>query len=156
MRAGVAKGVRHVLLAGFGDDDAAFLSREGFNSVRLGVIYKAVEPTPGTYDSAYLQKIAATAAIPRKARDHATARLPPRPLQRALPGRGLARLGRARRRLAGAAAAGLPRQLPRAAGAEPGVRQLLGQRARSRRSRPGGPLCRRLDTRGAGVRARKV
>ena len=29
---------------GFGDDDAAFLAREGFNAVRVGVIYKAVEP----------------------------------------------------------------------------------------------------------------
>jgi endoglycosylceramidase len=49
--------------SGFGDDDAAFLAREGFNSVRLGVIYKAVEPQPGAYDDAYLDKIALTAAI---------------------------------------------------------------------------------------------
>src|SRR4051794_11089715 len=49
--------------AGFGDDDAAFLAREGFNSVRLGVIYKAVEPKPGVYDDAYLDKIAQTAAV---------------------------------------------------------------------------------------------
>jgi endoglycosylceramidase len=48
-------------VTGFGDDDAAFLQREGFNSVRLGVIYKAVEPTPGVYDDAYLAKIAQTA-----------------------------------------------------------------------------------------------
>jgi endoglycosylceramidase len=53
-------------VSGFGDDDAAFLAREGFNSVRLGVIYKAVEPSPGVYDDAYLQKIAATAAILEK------------------------------------------------------------------------------------------
>ena len=33
---------------GFGDDDAAFLAAEGFNTVRLGVIYKAVEPQPGS------------------------------------------------------------------------------------------------------------
>src|SRR3954469_1420924 len=52
--------------SGFGDDDAAFLQREGFNSVRLGVIYKAVEPSPGTYDTAYLAKIAATASILEK------------------------------------------------------------------------------------------
>jgi endoglycosylceramidase len=45
---------------GFGDDDAAFLASEGFNAVRLGVIYKAVEPEPGVYDDAYLDRIRAT------------------------------------------------------------------------------------------------
>jgi endoglycosylceramidase len=50
-------------VSGFGEDDAAFLAREGFNSVRLGVIYKAVEPQPGVYDDAYLAKIAQTAAL---------------------------------------------------------------------------------------------
>jgi endoglycosylceramidase len=49
--------------SGFGEDDAAFLQREGFNSVRLGVIYKAVEPQPGVYDDAYLDDIAKTAAV---------------------------------------------------------------------------------------------
>src|SRR5829696_110037 len=47
---------------GFGDDDAAFLRRHGFNTVRLGLIYKAVEPSPGSYDDAYLSQIAATEA----------------------------------------------------------------------------------------------
>jgi endoglycosylceramidase len=42
---------------GFGDDDAAFLAAEGFNTMRVGVIYKAVEPQPGVYDDAYLQRI---------------------------------------------------------------------------------------------------
>jgi endoglycosylceramidase len=50
-------------VTGFGDDDAQFLEHEGFNSVRLGVIYKAVEPQPGVYDDAYLAKIAQTAAL---------------------------------------------------------------------------------------------
>ena len=50
-------------VAGFGADDAAFLASEGFNSVRLGVIYKAVEPSPGSYDEAYIAKIAQTAAV---------------------------------------------------------------------------------------------
>jgi endoglycosylceramidase len=53
-------------VTGFGEDDAAFLAREGFNSVRLGVIYKAVEPQPGVYDDAYLAKIAQTAALLEK------------------------------------------------------------------------------------------
>ena len=32
---------------GFGADDADFLRRNGFNTIRLGLIYKAVEPQPG-------------------------------------------------------------------------------------------------------------
>jgi endoglycosylceramidase len=46
--------------AGFGDDDAAFLAAQGFNAVRVGLIYKAVEPQPGVYDDAYLDRIRAT------------------------------------------------------------------------------------------------
>ena len=46
--------------AGFGDDDAAFLASIGFNVVRVGVIWKAVEPRPGVFDDSYLNHIAAT------------------------------------------------------------------------------------------------
>lgn len=46
--------------AGFGADDAAFLRRMGFNVVRVGVIWKAVEPKPGVYNDRYLKHIAAT------------------------------------------------------------------------------------------------
>jgi endoglycosylceramidase len=45
---------------GFGADDAAFLRSIGFNAVRVGVIWKAVEPSPGVFDDAYLAQIAAT------------------------------------------------------------------------------------------------
>ena len=51
---------------GFGPNDARFLHRHGFNTVRLGVIYKGVEPNPpGTdgrarYQDAYLDSIART------------------------------------------------------------------------------------------------
>lgn len=45
---------------GFSADDAAFLERNGFTSVRLGVIWKAVEPRPGKYDDAYLMRIRRT------------------------------------------------------------------------------------------------
>jgi endoglycosylceramidase len=45
---------------GFGDDDAAFLESEAFNTVRLGVIYSAVEPEPGRYDDQYLDSVAQT------------------------------------------------------------------------------------------------
>ncbi|HEV3228744.1 MAG TPA: cellulase family glycosylhydrolase [Solirubrobacteraceae bacterium] len=47
---------------GFDDDDAAFLASQGFNAVRVGVIYKAVEPQPGVFDDAYLNGIAQTVA----------------------------------------------------------------------------------------------
>ncbi len=54
--------------AGFGADDARFLARNGFNAIRLGVIYKAVEPRRPSggrpsYDNAYLAKIARTQKI---------------------------------------------------------------------------------------------
>ena len=42
---------------GFGADDARFLASHGFNNVRLGTIYEAVEPQPGVYDDAYLARI---------------------------------------------------------------------------------------------------
>jgi endoglycosylceramidase len=58
---------------GFGDDDAAFLARIGFNAVRVGVIWKAVEPTPGRYDDAYLRQIART--VKTLARHHVLALL---------------------------------------------------------------------------------
>jgi endoglycosylceramidase len=48
---------------GFDEDDAAFLESEGFNTVRLGVIYSAVEPEPGRYDDGYLDSIAETVNV---------------------------------------------------------------------------------------------
>ena len=47
---------------GFGDDDAAFLAANGFNAVRVGVIWAAVEPQPLSYDDNYLASIAQTVA----------------------------------------------------------------------------------------------
>jgi endoglycosylceramidase len=47
-------------VSGFGDDDAAFLAANGLDAVRVGVIWKALEPAPGVYDDAYLSQIAAT------------------------------------------------------------------------------------------------
>ncbi len=52
---------------GFGDDDARFLRREGFDTVRLGLIYAGVEPTPGRYSEAYLKQIQQTADALSKA-----------------------------------------------------------------------------------------
>jgi endoglycosylceramidase len=49
--------------AGFGAADAALLAASGFNVVRVGVIYAAVEPEPGAYDDDYLDDIASTVAL---------------------------------------------------------------------------------------------
>jgi endoglycosylceramidase len=46
---------------GFGADDARFLAENGFNTVRLGVIWKGLEPQPGEIDEAYLAQTVATA-----------------------------------------------------------------------------------------------
>jgi endoglycosylceramidase len=43
--------------SGFGDDDAEFLAANGFNVVRLGIIWAAVEPEPGVFDMEYLDSI---------------------------------------------------------------------------------------------------
>lgn len=45
---------------GFGADDARFLAANGFNVVRLGIIWKGLEPQPGVYDDAYLNRIMRT------------------------------------------------------------------------------------------------
>jgi len=46
--------------AGFGSAAAETLSGEGLDVVRLGVIYSAVEPQPGHFDSSYLDSIETT------------------------------------------------------------------------------------------------
>ncbi len=50
-------------VTGFGADDAAFLRSIGFNSVRVGVIWKALEPEPGVFSATYLTHIAATVKL---------------------------------------------------------------------------------------------
>ena len=49
--------------AGFGRDDARFLAQNGFNVIRLGIIWKALEPQPGVYDDAYLARVRHTTRI---------------------------------------------------------------------------------------------
>jgi endoglycosylceramidase len=46
--------------AGFGEQDARLLVDHGFNAVRVGVIYSAVEPIPGQYNDLYLEDIERT------------------------------------------------------------------------------------------------
>jgi endoglycosylceramidase len=48
---------------GFNDDDAALLAANGFNTVRLGVPFGFVMPTPGRIDTKYLASIATTVQI---------------------------------------------------------------------------------------------
>jgi endoglycosylceramidase len=49
--------------SGFGNDDAAFLAANGFNVVRLGVIWAGVEPQPGVFDTAYIDSIPSSTSI---------------------------------------------------------------------------------------------
>jgi len=46
--------------AGFGEEDAAFLQSIGFNAVRLGVMWQALEPEPGVFDETYVAHIKET------------------------------------------------------------------------------------------------
>ena len=48
------------LAGGFNDDDAAFLAQNGFNAVRVGVIWSDLESEPGMFDTAYLNSIEQT------------------------------------------------------------------------------------------------
>jgi len=54
---------------GFGADDARFLKRNGFNTIRLGIIYKGLEPQPPGadgepgYKRGYLRSIARTERV---------------------------------------------------------------------------------------------
>jgi endoglycosylceramidase len=48
---------------GFGADDAAFLARQGFSAVRLGIVLKGLEPRPGRFDDRYLASIARTVRV---------------------------------------------------------------------------------------------
>jgi endoglycosylceramidase len=45
---------------GFSDDDAAFLAANGFNAVRVGIFWSAIEPQPGVFNDAYLASIQQT------------------------------------------------------------------------------------------------
>nr|WP_276921808.1 hypothetical protein [Corynebacterium pyruviciproducens] len=46
--------------AGFDENDAQWLAEQGFDSLCLGVMWKAVEPAPGIYDDAYLDSLVRT------------------------------------------------------------------------------------------------
>ena len=48
---------------GFDDADGAFLAANGLSAVRVGVIWKALEPEPGVFDDSYLASIASTVSM---------------------------------------------------------------------------------------------
>ena len=48
---------------GFNEDDADWLVQQGFDSMRVGIIWKAVEPKPGEYNDEYLDSIARTISM---------------------------------------------------------------------------------------------
>jgi endoglycosylceramidase len=48
------------LASGFDNDDAAFLAENGFNAVRVGVIWSDLEPEPGVFSTTYLNEIEQT------------------------------------------------------------------------------------------------
>ena len=45
---------------GFSNDDAAFLAANGFNAVRVGIIWSDLEPEPGVFDASYLNSVEQT------------------------------------------------------------------------------------------------
>ncbi|KAA8939208.1 beta-galactosidase, partial [Mycobacterium sp.] len=45
---------------GFSNSDAALLQADGFNVVRLGIFWAAIEPEPGVFNQAYLASVAQT------------------------------------------------------------------------------------------------
>jgi endoglycosylceramidase len=53
----------HPAAAGFDAEHATWLASEGFNTVRLGFMWKPLEPEPGSYDDDYLEEIARTAQM---------------------------------------------------------------------------------------------
>jgi endoglycosylceramidase len=54
----VVKKVAPFVRSEFGEQDARLLADEGFTLARIGFIWEAVEPRPGVYDDAYIQKVA--------------------------------------------------------------------------------------------------
>lgn len=48
---------------GFDDADAAFLAANGLSAVRVGIIWKALEPEPGVFDDSYLASIESTVSM---------------------------------------------------------------------------------------------
>ena len=137
---------------GFGNDDAAFLARIGFNAVRVGVIWKARRASAGGLRRRLPVAHRADGSDARAPWNRVAARLPPGHVQRAVPGRGVPRLvGAGRRAAAGAASWASAGNYFGDAGAAARARPLLGEQPGPRRSGAPGPLRGRLAARCAAV-----
>jgi beta-glucosidase len=55
----IVKKVAPYVRTGFGESDARLLADEGFTVARIGFIWAGVEPQPGVYDDAYIDKVLA-------------------------------------------------------------------------------------------------
>ena len=55
---------------GFDEAHAAFIAEQCFNTVRLGIIWKALEPDPATYDDGYIDRIGETVSTLGRAGIH--------------------------------------------------------------------------------------
>jgi endoglycosylceramidase len=86
--------------AGFGEVDAKLIADAGWNVVRVGVLYSGVEPSPGTYDEPYLNRIAETVDLLGKYGVFFPLGFSPGSLRTGFLGRRPASLGNSDRRLA--------------------------------------------------------
>jgi hypothetical protein len=50
----------HLTAMSFDERHAGFIARHGFNAIRTGIIWKALEPRPGCYDDVYLDCVRET------------------------------------------------------------------------------------------------
>ena len=140
--------------AGFGNDDAAFLQSVGFNAVRVGVIWKAVEPEPGVYDDGYLNRIAQTVATLARHGIVSLLDFHQDLLNELFQGEGVPDWAVQSRRPTQPGAR-FPCQLPVEPCARARARRVLRRRPRTRRHRPAGPVRGGLDARRGAVRRRQ-
>ena len=134
----------HPAAAGFDGPDADFLAANGFNTVRLGLIYAGVEPAPGVYDEAYLDQIAATESLLASRGIFSQLDFHQDLYNERFQGEGWPDWAVQDDGLPNMPQFGFPQQLLRHAGAEPGLRPLVGERPGPGRHRPPGPLRGRL------------
>ena len=132
---------------GFGEEDAALLAKEGFNAVRVGVIYSAVEPRPGEYDERYLEDIERTVTLLARHGILSLVDFHQDLYGPVLNGEGLPEWATLLDGMEPGPSKGFPFDYFRAAGGGAGLRQFLAEQARPRRRRPAGPLRRRLAPR---------
>ena len=133
--------------SGFDAQDAAFLADNGFTTVRVGVIWAAVEPEPGVIDTDYLDSIKQTVQTLADHGVYSVIDMHQDNWSTEFQGEGAPDWGHLRRGQAQSEIR-LPRQLLAEPGRAACVGFVLGQRFCARRARAAGPLR-------AGVAARR-